>query len=363
MRRRFQKPRIRNKGGYWIAQFRDLQGRKRKVSLGPVALTKKTDAERKLARLLEPINSRLAEPTPDFRFGAFVRQVYYPFYRRKWKSSTTICNEGRVGLHLLKEFDARALASFSRDELQQYLDRKAADGQSYSVVGHLRWDLRQIFRMAVAEGHLMRNPAELLFIPREARRFPKMRLTLEQVRLVFSVLDLRERVMAGLAILAGLRPGEIHALRCGDLEEGRAQIRRRVYQGKIDTPKTFHSQRSAGLGDQLSRWLELWLTMLPDRNPEAWVFPSQTGLTPVRHDNCWKLHFLPRLKTVGLEWATFQVMRRTHATLLDDLGVDPQVRADQMGHTVDVNQNQYTRSSLERRKTAVNQLEKALGLS
>jgi hypothetical protein len=48
--------------------------------------------------------------------------------------------------------------------------------------------------------------------------------------------------------------------------------------------------------------------------------------------------------------------------LLDDLGIDPQVRADQMGHSVDVNQNRYTKSSMERRKNAVNALEKALGL-
>jgi integrase len=363
MRRRFQKPRIRNKGGYWIAQFRDLEGRKRKVSLGPLAATKKVDAERKLARLLEPINSRLNDPAPDFLFGAFVRQIYYPFYRRKWKASTAHCNEGRIALHLLGEFDARLLGTFTRDELQRYLDRKAAEGHSYSVVGHLRWDLRQIFRMALVEGYLTRNPAELLFIPREARRFPKPRLTLEQVREVFAVLDLRERVMAGLAILAGMRPGEIHALRRCHVENGHVDIRQRIYQGQIDTPKTFHSRRRAGLSDTLSAWLQEWLNALPDSGPEAWVFPSQTGLTPIRHDNCWKLNFLPQLKTVGLEWANFQVMRRTHATLLDDLGVDPQVRADQMGHTVDVNQNQYTRSSLERRRAAVNQLEKALELA
>ena len=57
MRRRFQKPRIKNKAGYWIAQFRDLEGKKRKVSLGPVAKTKKVDAEHKLNRILEPINT------------------------------------------------------------------------------------------------------------------------------------------------------------------------------------------------------------------------------------------------------------------------------------------------------------------
>jgi hypothetical protein len=208
MRRRFQKPRIKNKGGYWIAQYRDLEGRKRKVSLGPVARTKKSDAERNLARLLEPVNSCAAVPTTEFGFGAFVRQVYLPFYRRKWKVSTTACNEGRIALHLVPAFDAHPLIAFTRDELQQFLDSKAADGHSYSVVAHLRWDLRQIFRMAVAEGCLGRNPAELLFIPRDARRFPKPRLTLEQVRLLLSVLDLRERVIAGFAILAGMWPGK-----------------------------------------------------------------------------------------------------------------------------------------------------------
>jgi hypothetical protein len=34
-----------------------------------------------------------------------------------------------------------------------------------------------------------------------------------------------------------------------------------------------------------------------------------------------------------------------------------------MGHTVDVNQNQYTQSSLERRKEGVDALEQALGVT
>lgn len=362
MRRRFQKPRIKNKGGYWIAQFRDLEGKKRKVSLGPVAQTKKSDAESKLALRLEPINSRLAKPTSDSAFGAFVRQVYLPFYRRKWKSSTTACNESRIELHLLDPFKQVRLASFSRDQFQTFLDQKAANGLSHSVVAHLRWDLRQIFRLAASEGYIQRNPAELLFIPREAKRFPKRRMTMEQIALLFSVLDLRERLITGFAVLVGMRPGEIFALRCGDVEKGFADVRRRVYRGEIDTPKTENSQRWAAFGDALSVWLRGWISMLPANAPEDWLFPSERG-TPFRKDNCWRRNLLPKLKTVNLEWVNFQVMRRTHATLLDQLGIDPQVRADQMGHSVDVNQNTYTRSSLERRKAAVNQLEKAIGVA
>lgn len=50
--------------------------------------------------------------------------------------------------------------SFKRNQLQDSLDEKADSGLSFSVVDHLRWDLRQIFNMAVLEGYLERNPAE-----------------------------------------------------------------------------------------------------------------------------------------------------------------------------------------------------------
>jgi hypothetical protein len=55
------------------------------------------------------------------------------------------------------------LNDFHRDELQGLLDAKARAGLSFSLVSHLRWDLRQIFEMAVAEGYIERNPAALLY--------------------------------------------------------------------------------------------------------------------------------------------------------------------------------------------------------
>lgn len=42
------------------------------------------------------------------------------------------------------------------------------------------------------------------------------------------------------------------------------------------------------------------------------------------------------------------------------LGVSQSRLADQLGHTVDVNQNVYTRASIARRKTALDALENAL---
>ena len=68
----------------------------------------------------------------------------------------------------------------------------------------------------------------------------------------------------------------------------------------------------------------------------------------------------PALKNVGLEWANFQVMRRTHSSLMKELKADPKLVADQLGHTVDVNLNVYTQSPVASRQVIVNQLEQSL---
>ena len=56
----------------------------------------------------------------------------------------------------------------------------------------------------------------------------------------------------------------------------------------------------------------------------------------------------------------FLVMRRTHSTLMKQLRADPKLVADQLGHTLDVNQNVYTQSPVESRRVIVNQLESLL---
>ena len=87
-----------------------------------------------------------------------MNSIYLPFYRRKWKLSTRVTNEDRLRAHLAPLFEDRSLASLTRNELQDFLERKARTGLSHSVVAQLRWDLRQILRMAINEGHLLRNP-------------------------------------------------------------------------------------------------------------------------------------------------------------------------------------------------------------
>jgi hypothetical protein len=70
-----------------------------------------------------------------------------------------------------------------------------------------------------------------------------------------------------------------------------------------------------------------------------------------------KLVMLPKLKTVGLEWATtFQVLRRTNASLGRKALIDDKVAADQRGHGLDVSLEVYSVSDLQQKIEAVKKI-------
>ncbi len=357
MRTRHSTGGVRKQRGRWIGMWYADGKRKSKV-VGFIKKMTKGKAREEVARIVAEERARL-DMNRAWTFGEFVGQIYFPYYSRKWKHSTRENNINRVTVHLVSAFGDRELRSFRRDELQDLLDLKAKAPLSFSVVDHLRWDLKQIFDMAVAEGQIERNPALLLFTPREAKTPVRRAMTIEEVQLCFSALGQRERLIAKLAILAGMRPGEIFALTWGRLTATHADIRQRVYRRKIDTPKTDSSYRQAALSEGLLSEIENWRMMVPDTRDESWVFPSER-MTPLSKDNCWRRNMGPKLAKAGLPWVNFLVMRRTHATLMKTLGVDGKLVADQLGHSLDVNQNVYTQSPVESRLGMVNQLEKSL---
>jgi len=356
MRKRYQQGSVTKStdGRYWIGKYRD-DGRHKTKLLGKIREITKSQAQENFAEFLKPLNA--SQISPDLTLKSFVEDVYFPFYQRKWKESTLMTNRDRIRHEIVAEFGNQEMRNLTRDDLQSFLDSRSS--LSFSVVDHLRWDLRQIFEMAIAEGIVNRNPAVLLFTPRGCSRPEHRTMSAEEVKLAVTVLDLRERLIFKLAVFAGLRPGEIFGLRRQRLSENTADIRERIYRGKLDTPKTQKSVRVVALSASVREDLQRWLETSP-AGPADWLFPSEMLDTPLSKDNALRRYIRPRLKTVSLERVDFQVMRRTHSSLMRELGVDPKVVADLMGHDVDVNLNVYTQTSLETRLQAVETLESAL---
>jgi integrase len=353
MRKRYQQGSVTKSSDsrYWIGKYRE-DGRHKTKLLGKVREITKSEAQDKFAQFMKP----LAEISPDLTLKPFVEDVYFPFYQRKWKESTAMTNKDRIRREIVTLFAQRELRMFTRDELQSFLDSKSS--LSFSTVDHLRWDLNQIFEMAVAEGIVKRNPAALLFTPRACSKPEHRTMTVDEIKRAFSVLELRERLIFKLAVFAGVRPGEIFGLRRTRLSENTADIQERIYRGKLDTPKTQKSIRVVALSASVRNDLETWLRVSPV-GPEAWLFPSEKLDKPLSKDNVLRRYIRPGLKMVGLEWVDFQVMRRTHSSLMHELRIDPKIVADLMGHDVNVNLNVYTQTSLESRLQAVETLESA----
>jgi len=256
MRKRFQKGNVRKVHGSWIGRWWE-DGQRRYEKLGRVSEMTKSQAKENLMEKLRVINAR-PELALSTSFGDFVEDVFFPFYRRKWKRSTKMTTEDRITFYLVGQFKERWLTDIMREELQGFLDAKAS-ALSFSTVDHLKWDLIAIFRMAVSEGYARRNPAELLFTPRECKKSEGRVMKIKEVNQLFKSLGLRERLIVKFAVLGGMRPGEIFALRRGYVTTTYADVSQRVYRGDLDTPKTKKSVRLAALSDGLARDLDEWL--------------------------------------------------------------------------------------------------------
>jgi integrase len=218
--------------------------------------------------------------------------------------------------------------------------------------------MHAIFRLAMGEGIISRIPTLGLSVPKFAAEPREKRvLSFEDVRRAMKALPLRERLIFRLATIEGMRPGEILGLQLHDLEEQSVRVRRRVYRGDVDSPKT---GREVALSPVSGSYLSEWITFLADQRPEAWLFQSESFRSPLMRDNVQRRFIQPKLATIGLDWVTFQVMRRTNASLGHKQGVDPKVAADQRGHDLGVSLGVYAQADLEQKLDAVRALDSAV---
>ncbi len=359
-RKRFQRgslsQRKHGRARVWVAQWWE-NGSRRSMVLGRCVQISQSEAQTALAAILRPINEGTAPAArPCLTFNQFVQQVYLPHCKRTWKASTELTMVPIIHRHLIPRFGDRLLTTITRQEMQDLLETKALV-LSKNVVSHLRWYLNAIFKLAWSDGLVGHNPAAELRVPKCCKAGKEMRsLTEEEVEQYLGVLGLQERLMARLAIFEGLRPGEILALRWGAFDEDAVRIRQRVYQGGFDTPKN-GKQRESALSDGTIALVRTWREMARSTVPDALVFPSENPASPLDMSNLWRRAFRQQLEAVGLGWATFQVLRKTNASLSQKAGVDAKVSADQRGHGLGVSMEVYTMSDRHQKREAVKRLE------
>jgi integrase len=165
-----------------------------------------------------------------------------------------------------------------------------------------------------------------------------------------------------MAVLTGMRIGELLALRWKNVDfEGKTiRVREAVYEGHNSTPKTQGGNRDIPFGPTLEQALRKHLGRR-GASDDSLVFPSRNG-TYLRPGNLHKRWLLPACAKAELRRFSWHDFRRTHATLLSDMGEPLKTAQAQLGHaSLSTTAEIYAQAVPASQRAAVERLEKAVG--
>jgi len=261
-----------------------------------------------------------------------------------YKHSTQKNHRHILAKHLLPRFGDRAMCEVTRQAIQEYVTHLMQRGYAPKTIDHIHDVLSAILRTAVKWGHLPENPARGVDLPRLRCVRPKWALTPAQAGALLNALPPLAKTMVGLAVLSGLRRGELFALRWQDLADADQclTVREAVYEGVFSTPKTDAGCRRIPLAPTACRLLDEWKQRATRTDPEALVFATWSG-KPIAPNNVLRRWVFPACDALKLPRATWLTFRRTYSSWAHDKGVPGKIVAELMGHAkVDTTLNIYT---------------------
>lgn len=133
-----------------------------------------------------------------------------------YKPSAIRSYEKSMRLRVLPEFGANRLSDVRRIDVQDFVDGLLADGLDPSTINTTLHPLRAIFRRALTRGDLAVNPTSGLDLPAARGRRERFASPAEAEALIIAAPE-GDRATWATAFYAGLRQGELRALRVGDV--------------------------------------------------------------------------------------------------------------------------------------------------
>jgi integrase len=246
---------------------------------------------------------------------------------------------------------------------------------SPTTIKHAHTALRCCLQASTRKDLLARNPADRADPPRPSNEQVGRALTPDELRRLLE--GFRPTVYylpVLLAVLTGLRRGELLALRWSDLDAaaGTLRIERAIeltteFGQQLKEPKNWRSHRTISIDQALvtllvaerERHERLWAGVpegvtplrhvaLPD---EALMFPGQKDGRPdptqLRNVNTFSNAVRERMHKLGFEGVRFHDLRASHAVGLLDAGVPVNRVAERLGHSPDVLLRLYAKRTAE----------------
>jgi integrase len=249
-------------------------------------------------------------------------------------------------LHVIPVLGRHRLDKLGPQQVAGLLKAKSEAGLSARTVHHIRSVLRNALNQAVRWGLVTRNAAALTEPPRQDAKEVRPFLPDQARAVLVAATGERLEALVRLALMLGLRQGEVLGLRWEDvdLDVGKLRVARALQRidGKLvlKEPKTEKSRRTLHLPPSLVadlrahriRQLEERIAAGPRWQDHGMVFATGHG-TPIDPRNAIRVwHRL--LAKAKLERRPFHTCRHTAASLLLAEGVPVKVVQEVLGHTM-----------------------------
>jgi integrase len=235
--------------------------------------------------------------------------------------------------HVLPEIGSHRLNSLTTSELQMLVDRWQADGQAAATIRNSVKPLQAIYRRARSREGLAANPTRDLELPAPNPREVEI-VAPDLAGKLLAAVPAEDRAVWATALYAGLRYGELRALRWSavDLAGGSIRVVESwdAREGSI-APKTRTSQRSTPLPGLLRDYLTEHRLSRGEPDGDALVFgtdgetPFQAAVIYRRADRAWESESLGRLR--------LHQARHTYASFMIAAGVNAKALSSFMGHS------------------------------
>jgi integrase len=246
----------------------------------------------------------------------------------RYKPKTIRGYDQALRRHIYPALGGAKLAELHRNQVQDLVERLADDGADPSTIRNAIMPLRVICRRAKARGELAMNPVADLELPAVRGRRDRIAAPAEAAALL-AVLPDFERGVYATATYAGLRLGEVQALRVEDVDLDGNVIRVRhswdPEEGE-QTPKSWAGHRTVPLIAVLRPELERVI----GKRRAGLVFgrgrnrPFAPRTVNRRADRAWEQH--------GMRRITLHECRHTFASLMIAAGVNAKALQTFMGH-------------------------------
>lgn len=294
--------------------------------------------------------------SPDITFQSLYDK-YKRFKENRVKASTleTQCNA--IDLHILPYFKDRIVSDITPEDVAEWQTQLLGKKFSASHTRQLNAYLRMLFKYAVDYLRLPRSPviAQIckpqkgnidFWTPEEYRKFSEHIKDNIELYTAFEIL-----------FYTGMRKGELLALTMNDIDFQAKQIRINKTLAYVhgeyimQPPKTEQSNRVIDVPEFLLAEIRNYTDKLYHLDPDQRIFPRS---------RVWLGQAITRIcPAIDLKIIRVHDLRHSHASLLINLGANPLMIAERLGHDdVKMTMNTYSHLFQSHREEIIEKLEK-----